>query len=195
MVGIAGVAFVAIFVFHVPFPVDRARRGRLGLVGARVRPRLRRRATARAEATDGWPCCDDAPPPHTRARRSRGASVLSSAGVWLIPSWWSRLAWAGDASYGQGLFFSKAAMVTFGGAYAVLAYVQQAVVEYGWLAARARWCSASALAETTRGQLIMVPEFVAFVGAYQHPGDRSPLPRGMLDSMVATWVTFVPCFL
>ena len=95
----------------------------------------------------------------------------------------------------QGLFFSGAALVTFGGAYAVLAYVaQQAVDVYGWLAP-GEMVRGLALAETTPGPLIMVVQFVAFVGAYRDPGALDPWVAAVLASLLTTWVTFVPCFL
>jgi chromate transporter len=95
----------------------------------------------------------------------------------------------------QGLFFSGAALVTFGGAYAVLAYVaQQAVQVYGWLAP-GEMVRGLALAETTPGPLIMVVQFVAFLGAYRDPGDLNPWVAAVLASLLTTWVTFVPCFL
>ena len=95
----------------------------------------------------------------------------------------------------QGLFFSGAAMVTFGGAYAVLSYVaQQAVEVYGWLAP-GEMVRGLALAETTPGPLIMVVQFVAFVGGYRHPGALDPWVAAFLAALLTTWVTFVPCFL
>ena len=94
----------------------------------------------------------------------------------------------------QALFFTGAALVTFGGAYAVLAYVaQKAVVVYGWLAP-GEMVTGLALAETTPGPLIMVVQFVAFVGAYRDPGDLNPWVAAVLASLLVTWVTFVPCF-
>jgi chromate transporter len=95
----------------------------------------------------------------------------------------------------QGLFFSGAALVTFGGAYAVLAYVaQQAVNAYGWLAP-GEMVRGLALAETTPGPLIMVVQFVAFVGAFRDPGTLNPWVAAIVASLLVTWVTFVPCFL
>jgi chromate transporter len=95
----------------------------------------------------------------------------------------------------QGLFFSGAAVVTFGGAYAVLAYVaQQAVSVYGWLAP-GEMVRGLALAETTPGPLIMVVQFVAFLGAYRAPGSLDPWAAAVLASLLVTWVTFVPSFL
>ena len=100
-----------------------------------------------------------------------------------------------DVFVDQGLFFSGAAVVTFGGAYAVLAYVaQQAVNVYGWLAP-GEMVRGLALAETTPGPLIMVVQFVAFVGAYRNPGSLDPWVAAVLASLLVTWVTFVPCFL
>jgi chromate transporter len=94
----------------------------------------------------------------------------------------------------QALFFTGAALVTFGGAYAVLAYVAQKAVEvYGWLTP-GEMVTGLALAETTPGPLIMVVQFVAFVGAYRDPGDLNPWAAAVLASLLTTWVTFVPCF-
>jgi len=95
----------------------------------------------------------------------------------------------------QALFFSGAAVVTFGGAYAVLAYVaQQAVEVYHWLAP-GEMVRGLALAETTPGPLIMVVQFVAFLGAYRNPGDLNPWVAATIGALLTTWVTFVPCFL
>jgi chromate transporter len=95
----------------------------------------------------------------------------------------------------QGLFFSGTALVTFGGAYAVLAYVAQRAVEtYGWLSA-GDMVRGLALAETTPGPLIMVVQFVAFLGAYHHPDPLSPWTAALVGALLTTWVTFVPCFL
>jgi chromate transporter len=94
----------------------------------------------------------------------------------------------------QAFFFSGAALVTVGGAYAVLAYVaQQAVQVYGWLAP-GEMVRGLALAETTPGPLIMVVQFVAFLGAYRDPGGLDPWVAGVLGSLLVVWVTFVPCF-
>lgn len=95
----------------------------------------------------------------------------------------------------QGLFFSGSALVTFGGAYAVLAYVaQQAVQTYAWVTP-GEMTRGLALAETTPGPLIMVVQFVAFLGAYRNPGDLDPWAAALLGALLTTWVTFVPSFL
>lgn len=94
----------------------------------------------------------------------------------------------------QGLFFSGTALVTFGGAYAVLAFVAQRAVEvYGWLAP-GEMVKGLALAETTPGPLIMVVQFVAFLGAYRDPGGLDPWVAATIGALLTTWVTFVPCF-
>jgi chromate transporter len=95
----------------------------------------------------------------------------------------------------EGIFFSKTAVVTFGGAYAVLAYVaQQAVEAWHWLGPT-EMLDGLGMAETTPGPLIQVVQFVGFMGAHRNPGTLSPIAAGILGSLVTTWVTFVPCFL
>jgi chromate transporter len=116
--------------------------------------------------------------------------------LWLLPVALAGLLAGGDSTYTQqGLFFSGTALVTFGGAYAVLAFVAQRAVEvYGWLAP-GEMARGLALAETTPGPLIMVVQFVAFLGAFRAPGALDPWVAGVLASLLTTWVTFVPCFL
>ena len=109
-----------------------------------------------------------------------------AAGLWQ--------GWHGTLAQ-QGFFFSKAAMVTFGGAYAVLPYVgQQAVEHYAWLSTP-QMLDGLGLAETTPGPLIMVLQFVGFLGGWNHPGALSPLLAATLGAAMTTWTTFVPCFL
>jgi chromate transporter len=116
--------------------------------------------------------------------------------VWGVPLAAAAVLTGADSVFTQqGLFFSGAAVVTFGGAYAVLAYVaQQAVQVYGWLAP-GEMVRGLALAETTPGPLIMVVQFVAFLGAYRAPGALDPWVAAVLASLLVTWVTFVPSFL
>lgn len=116
--------------------------------------------------------------------------------LWWIPVL-GLVGWLGWVSVPvqQGLFFSKSAMVTFGGAYAVLPYVAQQTVEnYGWLS-HGQMMSGLALAETTPGPLIMVLQFVGFVAGWQNPGSLDPLFAATLGALITTWVTFIPCFL
>ena len=116
--------------------------------------------------------------------------------LWWVPvgliGWWQ--GW-NSTLFREGLFFSKAAMITFGGAYAVLPYVsQQAVEHFGWITA-GQMMDGLALAETTPGPLIMVLQFVGFMGAWNHPGTLSPLVAGTLGALITTWTTFLPSFL
>src|SRR4030095_16802738 len=133
------------------------------------------------------------------ARPSVSSALRASAiwlALWLIPVATIVAAFGIQHTFSQiAVFFSKMAMVTFGGAYAVLAYVaQQAVENYGWLQP-GEMLDGLGMAETTPGPLIMVLQFVGFMGAYRDPGGLPPLLAGTLAGLLATWVTFVPCFL
>jgi chromate transporter len=121
--------------------------------------------------------------------------LAASAALWGLPLLALRLACGPDSIFvREGLFFSQAAVVTFGGAYAVLAYIaQEAVATYGWLMP-GEMLDGLGLAETTPGPLIMVVQFVGFLGAFRHPGPLPPLLAGVCGSLVTVWVTFVPCF-
>jgi len=121
---------------------------------------------------------------------------LVAASLWIAPII-SIVLWLGPEAViaRQSVFFSQAAMVTFGGAYAVLAYVAQRVVEdFHWLTL-GQMVDGLGLAETTPGPLILVLQFVAFQAAYQHQSGMGPLTAGIVASAVAVWVTFAPCFL
>src|SRR6185437_15328524 len=116
--------------------------------------------------------------------------------LWLVPVTALLILLGPHDVFSQiAVFFSKMAMVTFGGAYAVLAYVaQQAVETYGWLKP-SEMLDGLGMAETTPGPLIMVLQFVGFMAAYRDPGSLSPMLAGTLGGLLATWVTFTPCFL
>ena len=136
------------------------------------------------------------PPPPAPSWKRAGGILLVCVILWWGPIFalGLLLGWAGTA-FEQGVFFSKAAMVTFGGAYAVLPYVaQQAVEKYGWLS-HPQMMTGLGLAETTPGPLIMVLQFVGFVGGWQHPGNLSPLSGAVVGALITTWATFLPCFL
>ena len=134
---------------------------------------------------------------HENPSRRRSLGILAiGLTLWFFPiAAFAVLVGSDSIFVDQGLFFSGATVVTFDGAYAVLAYVaQQAVTVYGWLPP-GEMVRGLALAETTPGPLIMVVQFVAFVGAYRHPGTLNPWAAAVLASLLTTWVTFVPCFL
>jgi chromate transporter len=196
MLGVALASFVSIFVLDIPFPFVVGVALLVGYVGGGIRPELfevgvGREVEERAAAPAGAAAEGPAP---TVAR----TVVVLAVGllVWLGPIV-AVAAWRGDAGTvaEMGWFFSKAALVTFGGAYAVLAYVDQAATGvFGWLRP-GQMAVGLGLAESTPGPLIMVLEFVGFVGAYQHPGGLPPLVAGMLGAAVTVWATFAPCFL
>jgi chromate transporter len=196
LVALAVASFVALTFFAVPFPVVVGLAALAGWALGQLVPALTRPATV---VTDDGPApliSDDAL--HTErpsGRRAAGILVLGLL-LWFTPVALAALALGRSSIFvDQGLFFSGAAVVTFGGAYAVLAYVaQQAVAVYGWLAP-GEMVRGLALAETTPGPLIMVVQFVAFVGAYRAPGDLDPWVAAVLAALLTTWVTFVPCFL
>ncbi len=199
MVTVAIASFVSIFLLHVPFPVIILTAGVVGLVGGQIRPGLFDVGVSRElEENEQVAIRDDAPASaQTRPSAIRSAVVLIvGLAVWLLPIA-AVAAWRGqgDTLTEMGWFFSKAALITFGGAYAVLSYINiAAVVQYGWLLP-GQMVVGLGLAETTPGPLIMVVEFVGFVGAYQHPGGLDPLLAGLLGAIVVTWATFAPCFL
>jgi chromate transporter len=199
-VAIAGGAFAAIFWFEVPFPWIVLTAGGIGLVGSKLLPGAFR--PPRPPVPEGAGSVVDAlldrqTPEHTRPSVVR---ALRIAAIGLV-LWWTpivALVWflgPGDVFTQIALFFSKLAVVTFGGAYAVLAYMaQQAVEHYGWLAP-GEMLDGLGMAETTPGPLIQVVQFVGFPGAYRSPGELAPGLAGTLAAALTTWVTFVPCFL
>jgi chromate transporter len=196
LVWLAAASFAALFLFAVPFPVVVLASGVIGWFLGRRIPELARRTPTRAQ--DGpEPLISDEALHHDLPSRRRSASVLAiGLVIWFVPvAAFALLVSSTHVFVDQGLFFSGAAVVTFGGAYAVLAYVaQQAVNVYGWLAP-GEMVRGLALAETTPGPLIMVVVFVAFVGAYHDPGSLDPWLAAVLAGLLVTWVTFVPCFL
>ncbi len=199
-VAIAAGAFIAIFFLDVSFPWIVLGAGVLGLVGSRLLPeafRPPRPALATGTVPVADALLDDQVPDHTRPSVVRALRV---AVIGLV-LWWApiaAIAWArgtSDVFTQIAFFFSRLAVVTFGGAYAVLAYMaQQAVEHYGWLAP-GEMLDGLGMAETTPGPLIQVVQFVGFLGAYRDPGELSPWVAGTLAAVLTTWVTYVPCFL
>ena len=192
MVAIAALAFIGIFFLTLPFPLIVAAALLLGYLGGRFWPVIFAVVRGRAEQDGEQLLKPSASRPLVR--------TIAVAGVWLA-IWFVPVAallrfTGSDSVYAlESLFFSKAAVVTFGGAYAVLAYIaQQAVEVYGWLQP-GEMLDGLGMAETTPGPLIQVVQFVGYMGAYRDPGTLAPWLAGVFGSVVVTWVTFVPCFL
>ncbi len=191
---VAAGAFAALFLLEAPFPLVIALAAGLGVLGARLRPAMfaaPSRAGGEAVIADASPA-----PEHTRPSRARAVRVLAvSLLFWLGPLLALALTrGTRDVLFQEAVFFSKAALVTFGGAYAVLPYVaQQAVETHGWLSA-GEMIDGLGLAETTPGPLIMVLQFVGFMAGWYHARDLG-LAGAVLGGLVATYFTFMPCFL
>jgi chromate transporter len=198
MVTLAAVAFVAIFFFAVPFPIIIIAAGAIGYFGAMSgRPEFAGAEHGGAKSLAPDSMLGDEVPDHARPNTARTLRVgLFWLLLWLAPVAALLIALGPANTFSQiALFFSKMAMVTFGGAYAVLAYVaQQAVEHYHWLQPR-EMLDGLGMAETTPGPLIMVLQFVGFMAAYRDPGSLSPMLAATLGGLLATWVTFTPCFL
>jgi len=185
---VSAVAFGAIFFLHAPFPVIVFGAGVLGFFGGSFF------GWSKPALTPMEVSGNTQPPGSTLGYSLR---VVAVGGLlWFAPVVTVGL-WQGwdSALAREGFFFSKAAMVTIGGAYAVLPYVaQQAVEKFSWLSAP-QMLDGLGLAETTPGPLIMVLQFVGFLGGWDHPGALPPLLAATLGAALTTWVTFVPCFI
>lgn len=206
---IALLAFVAIYFLHVPFPIIVLAAAAIGFVGSRSAPQLfsapaEKPETQNAEKADNddQPLVihDNTPPPeHTRPNRTRTVLTLAAGLVlWVLPLV-LLIAWSGVNSLfvQEYRFFTISALVTFGGAYAVLAYVTQAVTTapYNWITP-VQAVDGLALAETTPGPLIMVLQFIGFMAGWNNPPDgMSQLASGVIGALVATYTTFLPSFL
>jgi chromate transporter len=201
MVAIAVIAFLAIYVVRLPFPLIILFAGLTGWIGNRLAPAW---FSGAAHGKDNLPDVRGAVDlmfergelTHTRPTKWHAPRTIA---IWL-PIWLGPvvliLALTGPASVWTQLggFFSLMAVVTFGGAYAALSYVAQAAVtSFGWLAP-GEMVDGLGLAETTPGPLILVLQFVGFIAAYRHAGAMIPLVAGSLGALLTLWVTFVPCF-
>ncbi|TIN03122.1 MAG: chromate efflux transporter [Mesorhizobium sp.] len=201
MVSIAVAAFIAIYALNVPFPLIVLLAGLTGWLGDRVAPGL---FSGSAHGKDGVADSKGAVDlmfergelAHVKPTKWHAPRTLAIwLPIWLGPVlliWW----FTGSASVWTeiGRFFSLMAVVTFGGAYAVLAYVAQAAVQsFGWLAP-GEMVDGLGLAETTPGPLILVLQFVGFIAAFRHSGSLDPLLAGSLGALLTLWVTFTPCF-
>jgi chromate transporter len=202
MLCLAAAAFVAIFAFDVPFPLIILTAALVGFFGGRAGlPAFLTGSDGHGKhgkaVPDAETALGESVPEHARPSISWSLRVSAICLVlWLGPVAALLVALGpGDVFTNIAVFFSKMAVVTFGGAYAVLAYVaQQAVDTYGWLQP-GEMLDGLGLAETTPGPLIMVTQFVGFLGAFRDPGGLNPFVAGTLGGLLTTWVTFVPCFL
>ena len=211
LVALAVAAFIGIFFFGLPFPVIILAAALAGFIGGHLAPdkfapvKHGGGAKSAAGGKDAGPTgaeteqreppplkLHDNPPP-TWGRALRVSSVCLT--LWFGPLLLVYATLGRDSVLArEGEFFSQMAVVTFGGAYSVLSYVaQQAVETHHWLQPR-EMLDGLGMAETTPGPLIMVVQFVGFLGAYRAPSPFSPLVAGLLGSVLTTWVTFVPCF-
>jgi chromate transporter len=183
--GLALAAFIALFLFDLPFPLVVLGAGAIGIAVAAIRPDLL------AIKKSG-----DIPPASPRPWRESIRAVCLWSAIWAIPMALVFVTLGPDHVLWQiGSFFSQLAVVTFGGAYAVLAYMaQEAVQGYGWLSA-GEMADGLGLAETTPGPLIMVTQYVGFLAGFRAPEPFSPLLAGLFGAALTTWVTFAPCFL
>jgi chromate transporter len=196
---IAAVAFAGIYFFKVPFPIIIIAAGLAGFMGGRFWREKFFIASGHGASKSGQAVIDDETkaPAHAKPSLRRALKVCAVCLLlWWIPvlllAWWLG---GNHALVTESIFFSKAAMVTFGGAYAVLPYVsQQAVESYHWLNA-GQMLDGLGLAETTPGPLIMVLQFVGFLGGWNQSGQLSPLLAATIGAFITTWTTFVPCFL
>jgi chromate transporter len=197
LVALAALAFLAIFLLQVPFPAIVAAAAAIGFAASRARPEWLGPAPSATASAGPVDALLDAGAPHHRPQRGHALRVLAVwGGLWLVPVLALVATLGTDSVFSRiALFFSQAAVVTFGGAYAVLAYLaQEAVVTYGWLTP-GEMLDGLGLAETTPGPLILVTQFVGFLAAYRNAGALDPLAAGLLGAVLTSWVTFVPCFL
>ncbi len=185
---LAGLAFIALFAFHAPFPLVILAAALVGAAAGAARP--------------DWLGAHAVPdqPLQATSKRRLAAATLATVAVWLV-IWFAPMAIIAatlgihHVLWDIGAFFSRLAVVTFGGAYAVLAYMAQAAVShYHWLAP-GEMADGLGLAETTPGPLILVTQFTGFLAAWRAPAPFTPLVAGLLGAGLTVWVTFTPCFL
>ena len=193
--GVAAVAFVGIFGFHIPFPFIIVAAGLFGLIAAKAAPHWIGGPAVMDDQSDR--AADVAAVSRDTLSLKRGFAVVVVCGtLWAAPVMLLALLFGRHSVYPAiATFFSEMAVVTFGGAYAVLAYVAQAAVnDLHWLNP-GEMLDGLALAETTPGPLILVLTFVGFLAGFRDPGGVAPLTGGLIGASLTTWVTFVPCFL
>jgi len=198
MIALGAAAFIAIFFFRVPFPLIILGAGLIGLLGGMYLPNKFVVITEKdGDSEDTYvQYCEEAVPCHIEPSTKRSLFLILVFGsLWIIPIAGLIALTSNPVFIAEGLFFTKAAFLTFGGAYAVLAYIAQAGVEqFAWLTG-SQMIDGLGLAETTPGPLIMVVQFVGFMAGWNFPGSINPLLAGLIGSLVATYFTFLPSFL
>ncbi len=198
LIFLAAASFIGIYFLHIPFPAIILTAGFIGYAGGLYFPTtLAAAGNKRPAGSSDYVISGSDAPRGDRANWRHTVKVIA----FFLPLWFSPIIalglWRGwdDIFIDIGVLFSKAAMVTFGGAYAVLAYIgQQAVAQYGWLQPE-QMMDGLGLAETTPGPLIMVTQFVGYVAAYTHARGLPPAVAGAIGGLLTTWTTFVPCFM
>jgi chromate transporter len=200
-VALAAAAFLALFLLKAPFPLVVLAAGLIGFAAGKRGSRAFSGGGHEGDGAGGLADADSALGEEIPAHARRGGARLLGLALLLLALWLApvlllaAILGPGNVYAKIGVFFSKMAVVTFGGAYAVLAWVAQAAVDrFGWLAP-GEMLDGLGLAETTPGPLIMVTQFVGFLAAFRDAGGLPPLLAGTLGGLLTTWVTFTPCFL
>ena len=198
LIFLSALSFIGIYFLHVPFPAIIITAGLIGYTGGIFLPaKFTVTGNNRHSQPSEYAISDSASSKGDHANWKHSLKVIALC----LPLWFSPILFLGlwrgwnTIFVDIGILFSKAAMVTFGGAYAVLAYIgQQAVSHYGWIRPE-QMMDGLGLAETTPGPLIMVTQFVGYVAAYTHADGLRPAAAGTIGGLLTTWVTFVPCFM
>jgi chromate transporter len=198
LISLAALSFIGIYFLHVPFPAIIITAGLIGYAGGMLLPaKFSVTGNNGPSQSSGYAISDSSSSREDQANWKHSLKVIALClPLWFFPVLFIGL-WRGwgDIFIDIGVLFSKAAMVTFGGAYAVLAYIgQQAVGHYGWIHPE-QMIDGLGLAETTPGPLIMVTQFVGYVAAYTNAKGLNPAVAGAIGGLLTTWVTFVPCFM
>lgn len=199
MVTLSVLAFIGIFFLNIPFPYIVLGAGLVGYIGGKVwleKFDVIKQREVGEEEEEGFVITDAVAQSQRPSRRYALQVILIGGLIWSVPFIVSGFMFGRDhVFFEESLFFSQTAVVTFGGAYAVLAYMaQQAVEVFGWLQ-HGEMLDGLGMAETTPGPLVQVVQFVGFMGAYRNPAPFTPMQAGIIGSVITTWVTFVPCFI
>jgi len=200
LAGIAALSFIAIFFLKIPFPIIIIAAGIMGISGHFIFPdkfKTSKSKDVKGLEDEGYVViCEGVDECHINPSSRQSIGILiSCAMLWIIPVGILYSISGFQLFFTEALFFTKAAFLTFGGAYSVLAYIAQVTVEqYSWLT-RPQMMDGLGLAETTPGPLIMVLQFVGFMAGWNHHGNLSPVFSALIGSLVATYFTFLPCFM